>query len=109
MRYGAEHSDQGPGWLDICVYLAEIRKRTGRSYRITLGATGELSDTRSVLLGVQLYYAGTPVLGDDGPIVASYWPNPNARRVEYEVYKMLYRLDRALEERELSAEQQAFF
>lgn len=109
MPKGEVNAVYGPGWLDVCVYLEELRKSTGRRYRVTIGAPGETADSRCVLLGVQQYYAGSPVFGADDPIIGSYWPNPDARSVEAAVYKLLYRLDRALEERKVAAEQKAFF
>lgn len=109
MHNGQGNAVYGPGWLDIGVYLEEIRKATGRRYRVCIGTTGELSDTRSMLLCVQQYYAGTPVLGDDSPILSEAWPNPSARTMESAVYRLLYRLDRALEARRVEAEQRALF
>lgn len=109
MPYGVPNDRNTLGWLDVGVYLAELRRTTGRGWCVVLATTGELTPERKILLSVCEYRAGAPVVRDDLALVAAHWPNVTNRDLAGAVYGMLYQFDRRLEERERAAAAQMSF
>lgn len=109
MTDGRKPAHYDPGWLDVGVYLQDLKRTTGRGWSVCIAATGELSERTFLVFSVCEWRAGAPILRDDLALVADCWPRSNTRNVATTVYQLLHSFDRRLAEREEKSVAQASF